>query len=257
MRKYRIPKTKKEFIKFYDPNINGDMLAGETWNHIELDGWNGYMISSCGRIYNTKTNKMIKPKFNNYSTSNITNKKYNCSEIDLVDLLRYTYYPHLWGGSKPHVNVIYLDKNIYNLDIENLKFVPNTCFNPSSIDYDSDIYIPLTIKGLHSNVFKPIYINGEKTIYYIDEHGNVYNSENNKEMGNELVNKTAKAMMTIRHNGIIRSRRRYRLMAETFIPNPYNFKYAILINKSDHRPSLLNICWSNRRRISSLERKAL
>ena len=90
-----------------------------------------------------------------------------------------------------------------------------------------------------------VWYNGEKTKYTIDTNGVLIDQEKDKII---RPNKSeATDQVNLFHRGLnIYTKKRMRLMAEVFIPNPDNLRYTALIDSSETRPSLNNICWTNR-----------
>ena len=91
---------------------------------------------------------------------------------------------------------------------------------------------------------KWIWLDGEKTNYTIDIHGVVINQKKGKKIGK------SDNMSSLSHKGKIYSNRsRMYLMAKYFISNPNNLKYAALIDPTNTKLSLDNICWTDRKNL--------
>ena len=232
---YTPPTTLQELQDFQKLNYH---IEDEDWASVVIDGWEEYEISSYGRLYNTKTKKLrkcfmpfVKPKVKKGLNINSIwfNKALYPSRVILVetvcDLMMYSFYPDY---ADEWMNPIPLDKNIFNLSFgKNIKYVRNSY-------YEGD------------NKYKEewIWYNGEKTIYTIDTEGIVINQNT----GNKVKSNCMESNhgLTLHHRGVNFTKSRARLMAEAYIPNPDNLKNAAIIDSSDIRPSLDNVCWTDR-----------
>ena len=248
---YTPPTTLKELKDFCKLNYH---IEGEIWKPVIFDDWEDFYISSYGRLYNTKTNNLRKCNSTitkNYDINsivygnviNIDGKYISLSET-VCDMILTAFFPKRGYIIDPTVttNPIPRDENIYNLDLgRNLMFVPNNYY-----------------RGDFKYKEVPICINGEETHYTVDINGVIINQNKNKEM----VSKSNKALdlISIYHKNIKYVKTRIRYLAEAFIINYNDLKYVALIDETNTKPSLDNICWTNRpkiylKRMDELERK--
>ena len=230
--KYTPPTSIEELQNFQKLNHR---IEGEDWASVIFDGWENYEISSYGRLYNTKTKRFKKC----YISSHVKVEGLNINSIvfsirtdsntrltvSVCDLIMYSFYPDY---ADEFVNPIPLDGNMFNLSFgNNLKFVCNAY-------YEGD------------NVYKevPIYIDDEKSKYTLDTNGVIINQDTGRTMRSKY--NEANDTISIYHGLIRITNTRARWMAKAFIPNPNNLRNAALIDFSDTRPSLDNICWTDR-----------
>ena len=211
-------------------------IEGEIWKSITFDVWEDFKISNYGRLYNTKTNKFRKCIITNlkfdinsifYINTVKINGKYISQSKTICDLMLYAFYPDIFDT---HINPIPIDGNMFNLSLDNLKFVCNAY-------YEGD------------NKYKevPIYINGEKSENTIDTDGIII--DKNTGMPRRSKYNEANDNVSLRYKDSVFSHTRMCFMAEAFIPNPNNLRNAVLIDSKNTKPSLDNICWTNRHRL--------
>ena len=237
--KYKPPKTLEDFLKF---NKYKGPIEDEEWRFIFInDVKSHYIISNYGRVFNTITKQILENCFVNTGKHNI-NSIIRRLKIDKVrhtftvcDLLLNTYHPAL---KDTHINPISLDGSIFNLDVDNIKFVRNLYYN-EEIKYQE----------------KTIYVGKYKTNHIVDTDGKITSKKTGKVMF--LHKPSANQLITISVHGCQEIKTRARWMAEAFIPNIYKLKYASLIDKTDLKPSLRNICWTNRVNYKTKTKKEL
>ena len=232
--KYIPPTSFEELQDFHKLDHHID---GEIWKSFYFNNSVNFEISNYGRLYNTETKKFRK-------SSIAKNRKHDINSIAYVDyfledgvrkninfsvcdMMLRTFRSFI---SDTHVNPIPIDGNIFNLHLDNIKYVPNAYYTCGHIDIKEIAFI---------------FINDEYTSYYIDSNG-VITNDSGYEMRPNL--SKAKSIVSIKHNDKIYSNTRAKWMALAFIPNPNNLKLASLIDKSNTVPSLFNIYWTNRRK---------
>ena len=232
---YTTPTSIEEFQDFCKLNYH---VEDEIFKPVLVDGWENFEISNYGRLYNTKTNKFKKctatnKEISTYDINSIRyvikikiNGKYVTLSSPICDLIMYTFYPDY---ADEYVNPIPRNGNIFDLSFgDNIIFVCNAYY-----------------KGNDEYREEWVWYNGEKTKYTIDTNGVLIDQEKDKII---RPNKSeATDQVDLFHRGLnIYTKKRMRLMAEVFIPNPDNLRCAALIDSSETRPSLDNICWTNR-----------
>ena len=232
---YIPPTSYEELQDFQKLNYN---FKHEIWKYVPIDGWKHFRISTYGRLLNTKTSKLQKCDVNKINKININSIVYRRKvyykrdykkflNTTICDMMLHAFYPDI---SDTHINPIPIDGNIFNLFLDNLKFVPNVYYEGDD-EYKEEW----------------IYIHGEKSKYTIDINGVVINQEKDKIIRPD--SDKATDSISLSHRRIkYKSSTRMRLMAEVFIPNPHNLKNAKLIDETNTKPSLDNICWTNRKR---------
>ena len=230
--KYTPPTTFKELQDFCKLNYN---IEGEIWKSVPIEGLEDFQISNYGRIFNTKSNRLRKCNFHSWKgkcslSSIFYTLHFYCHEnrfryisFTIYDLMCHAFYPDI---SDTHINAISKDGNIFNLFLDNIKYVPNAY-------YTGD------------NAYKEeyIYIDDEKSRYTIDTNGVITNRITGR------ITSSKSNLQVLAHKGLRNAHRRVWFLAKTFIPNPNNLKYASLIDPSISTPSLNNICWTNRIRL--------
>ena len=231
--KYIPPTTPKELQDFckLDQHIDG-----EIWESVYFNNDENFYISNYGRLYNTETNKFRKCTIIQDRKSDINSIMYidysikdrvkKVINFTICDMMLQIFRPFI---SKTHVNPIPIDGNMFNLHLDNIKYVPNAY-------HDGNV----------EEKWKYIYLDGEESCYFIHIDGTIGNGDTGDLMRHNLFE--AKSLVSIRHNDKNYCNTRARWMAETFIPNPNNLKLASLIDKSNTVPSLSNIYWTNRRK---------
>ena len=228
MIKYVPPTTFKELQNFQKNQYN---IESEIWKSISLEGFENYKISNYGRLMNIKKHNLIRCN-NVFKLDTVDiNSLYFYVYINRVkyirticDLMLHAFYPDIFYT---HINPIPIDGNIFNLSLDNIKFVSNSY-------YEGD--------DEYRKVF--IYINDNETIYTIDTNGIIKNNHKNKPMRSKY--NEANDIVSI-YDGIdIVNKKRSRWMAESFIYNPNNLRNALLIDSTKTVCSLYNICWTNR-----------
>ena len=229
----------KSINELYDFQKLKCIIKDEIWKPILLEGWDGFHISSHGRLFNTKTDKFKKclvtcknncpPTINTlfYSQTIYHNRIFHKTIVNSIcDLMLHTFYPDI---ADTHINPILKDGNIFNLHLNNIKFVPNAYYKDKGY------------KNIQFNLY------GESTQYYINTNGSIVIFPHGYKLGGP--NEKLTDMITIYNRSkerLVRSRKR--LLAQAFIPNPDKLKYVHIIDRSDLKPSLHNICWSNKRK---------
>ena len=217
--KYVIPKTINELKNFQKLNYR---IENEIWKPVTINS--EFKISNYGRLFNCKTNKLRQCTGENstlYSIRYMPNFK-----DPICDLMLYAFYPDI---SNTHINAIVKDGNIFNLFLDNIKYVPNSYYKDHG-EYKE----------------KYIYADGKKTQYTVDTNGIV----KNQNTGRHLQHKSSGALdsMNLGVGSKVVSKHRQRIMAEAFIPNPHNLMYVALIGPSK-LPFISNICWTNRKKL--------
>ena len=228
MIKYIPPMTFKELQNFQKIEYS---IEGEIWKFISLEGFGNYKISNYGRLINIKKHNLIRCN-NVFKLDTIDiNSLYFYAYINRVkyirticDLMLHAFYPDIFDI---HINPIPIDGNPFNLSLDNIKFVSNSY-------YEGD--------DEYRKVF--IYINDNETIYTIDTNGVIKNNHTDRVMRSKY--NEANDIISIYDGITLINKKRSRWMAESFISNPNNLRNASLIDFSDTRPSLDNICWTNR-----------
>ena len=216
-------------------------IEGEIWKPVPVDGWEDFKISNYGRLFNTKTNKFRQcycPFHRKsglyintiiYNNTTKINGKYISQSKTICDLMLYTFYPEI---KDEYINPIPVDGNIFNLYLDNnIRFVSNAY-------YEGD------------NKYKKewIYIDGEKTKYTIDIYGVIVNQETGRVLRRDSNKATDQVLLS--HMGLkYPPPTRMRMMGTAFIPNPNNLRYVTLIDETNTKPSLDNICWTNRKNL--------
>ena len=229
-------------------------IDSEIWAPVTIGGWEDFYISSYGRLYNIKTNNLrmcSSTKTKNYDINSIiysSNIKINGKNKSLAktvcDIILHAFFPKHGYIVDPTVttNPIPRDENIYNLDLgRNLMFVPNNYY-----------------RGDFNYKEVPICINGEETHYSVDINGVIKNNHKNRPMSSK--SNKALDLISIYHKDIRYVKTRIRYLAEAYIINYNDLKYVALIDETNTKLSLDNICWTNRpkiylKRMDELERK--
>ena len=234
---YISPTSLKELQDFQKLNYN---FKCEIWKSITIGGWEDFKVSNYGRLFNTKTNKFRKCNIpnNQVSTCDINsiiyvnkikiNGKYVALSKTICDMMLHAFYPDI---ADTHINPIPIDGNMFNLHLDNIKYVPNAYYE------GDDEYKEVSI-----------YLNGEKTNYTIDIHGILINREKGNELIRYKLRKVTDKTQLCHRGKIATYKNRMRYMAEAFIPNP-NLNYVGSIDPSIIIPSLNNICWTNRKKL--------
>ena len=233
--KYTASKTPEELQDFCKLNYH---IEDEIWKSITFDVWEDFKISNYGRLYNTKTNKFRKCTMSGkkcdinsilfINTAKI-NKKYISRSKTICDLMLHAFYPDIFDT---HINPIPIDGNIFNLDLNNIMYVPNSCYEGDKV---------------YKKVF--IYINGEKSENTIDTDGIII--DENTGMPRRSKYNKGSDNVSLRYKDGVYSHTRTCFMAEAFISNPNNLRNAVLIDPKNTKLSLDNICWTNRHRLVS------
>ncbi len=109
-------------------------------------------------------------------------------------------------------------------------------------------------------MWKPIIIKGEKTNYMINKNGQIKNKKG-QIIHNRVVVKNKKTkcqsktvLCSLNIKGKVTSYRIVRLMAEAFIPNPNNYKYAVLQDGNIKNINVNNIIWTKDGNSNQIER---
>ena len=233
--KYDSPKS---FYELQDFEKNECLVKNEVWLQVPLQHWENFEVSTYGRIRNLNTSKLRKSAIGarltqiDYSVNSISIIDRKCQNgikeknkrISICDLMRYTFYPHI---ASTHVNPIVKDGNIFNLSLDNIKYVPSVYYE------GEDIYKK-----------EYIYINGEKTKYTIDTDGVIINQKTGRKLRPKYPNSNDNVI--IRHHNKNVSATRIRWMSNVFLSNPHDLKFVERIDRSIIEPKLTNIYITNR-----------
>ena len=169
--KYIAPTTIEELQYFQKLDVQ---VEGEIWKHVLVDELDNFKVSNYGRFFNVDTNRLRKSTYAWYG--DVYNVMYNVIiyykkgkkkniTLPVYDIILHSFYPSI---SNTHINPIFIDDNIFNLSLDNIKYVPNTYFKDDIKDKE-----------------RHIYINKEKTKYTIDVNGIITNLRTNKELHKE------------------------------------------------------------------------
>ena len=96
---------------------------------------------------------------------------------------------------------------------------------------------------MDKEIFKPIFINNEKTNYLITNHGNVYRiwKKGYKKIKPEVNHGYLRVYIS--HNEIKKHKRIHRLVAEYFIDNPYGYDVVHHIDNDKTNNHYTNLKW--------------
>ena len=152
-RQFRLKEKRSITIKYQMEATNR-----ETWKSI--NGFANYEISSCGRVRNAKTERILKPQDNGQGYLRVgiyKNKKRVFRQIHVLSANAFIENPH----NKPFVD--HIDGNSQNNCIENLRFATRAENNRNARKTTSKT----------SSVYKGVYLNksSNKWAAYIDIHG--------------------------------------------------------------------------------------
>jgi uncharacterized HNH endonuclease L245 len=96
---------------------------------------------------------------------------------------------------------------------------------------------------MDKEIFKPIFINNEKTKYFITNHGNVYRKYKTCYRKSKPEKNHGYLRVTISHNGKKKHKRIHRLVAEYFIDNPYGYDVVHHIDNDKTNNHYTNLKW--------------
>ena len=181
----------------------------EEWKVIPIVGWDDiFLVSNYGRIFNTKTKSLMDYSLHytfefNFNNPYLPCENFHNNSILVTDIIRSAFYPEIINS---HVNVIFKDRDFYNLKLSNLTFVPNEYY------IGDDSYRNL-----------PVFVEDEETGYFIDVNGVVTTPK-----GNRILRKQH---ISLRYNLNYVEKLRSKILADAFIPNPNRLRNVNLIIK--------------------------
>ena len=215
-------------------------IKDEVWKPINISGFRNIQISNFGRIYSDKDERLFSPYL--YEGDEITGfdkifyamnyiPTYNDSNVNstisvpVADLLRITF-----GDKERRINIKVKPKdgNIFNTIFDNLE---NEEMDHVGLQKESRKFYFKEIeleefKGYYK--VKPIYINGIKTKYSIDNCGYIYKDGKHSFKG-EIRFEDKIILRDIK--GQVYRRRRYELMGKAFLSNAKEKAVVKIVNK--------------------------
>lgn len=193
-----------------------------------------WFIDEFGNVYN-KYNKIIysSKRITNYPSIRVTETYRNIINYTQVRLDRLMYENFFNGKYDDDIPVFHIDRDEFNCEVENLHvgFMEDP-------NYPNEIWkkYEIKFKNKYGKVFKTI-----DTKYWISSYGRLYSTKYWQfiKSDNEYYYEISERSKDIYRKSISI----INAIAESFIPNPFNKPYAILINK-DKRIHISNITWS-------------
>ena len=221
-------------------------IEDEIWKPINIPGFRHMQISTYGRVYSEKDDRLFSPYVHQdpkikgfdkvfyrmlYIPAYSDNLEESSISVPIADLLRITF-----GKNDKEINIRVFpkDKNIFNVTFENID------------SYDKR-------REYKKYSIKPIYINGIKTKYSISSFGHIYIDGKMYQKGyiyleDKIIlrNKSGKDIYT----------KRFELLGRAFLPNPKKNSVVKIINrkvnKKSHPPHFSMLEYRN---ISSKQKK--